>query len=326
MRAAFTNAKLVRRSDLELAANGTLELMGPALPPGPDAPLTLKGALTATQAQLRIPERLPGSVARIDVIEINGTEAPAGRGRDTRASVIPVNLDIAVAIDKPARVSGRGLDSLWTGKLNIGGTAEKPRLAGALTSQRGTLDFAGKSFTLSKGKVDFLDRQPIDPDLDIALDYARNSFKATVTARGRSSAPAIALGSTPELPRDEIMSRILFDKGVGELSALEAVQLANALAQLSGTGIGFAGGGVFNALQETLGLDVLRVETAQSGAATVSAGKYIRKGVYLGVEQGVSATDSSVKVEIEVTPQISIDTRIGQNASGDVGVNWKWDY
>ena len=107
---------------------------------------------------------------------------------------------------------------------------------------------------------------------------------------------------------------------------MEAVQLARALADMSGSSIGGSSGGIMNRLQESLSLDVLRIDSSPSGATTLSAGKYIQKGVYVGVEQGALASDSSVKVEIDVTPQISVDTRIGQNASSDIGVNWKWDY
>jgi len=103
------------------------------------------------------------------------------------------------------------------------------------------------------------------------------------------------------------------------------VQLANTLAQLSGKR-GFSGAGVLGSVQNALGLDVLRIDQAESGATTVAAGKYIQKGIYVGVEQGTLSSDSSVKVEIEVTPQITVDTRIGQSTGGDVGVNWKWDY
>jgi len=33
-----------------------------------------------------------------------------------------------------------------------------------------------------------------------------------------------------------------------------------------------------------------------------------------------------VKVEVDVTDNISVETKIGNDASSDVGVNWKWDY
>ena len=321
--ATFAKARLVQTAEADISFDGKLELMGPAFPPTEETPLTLKGALTTTQAEIHIPDRLPGSVAEIDVIEING--APARRAAAEKSSPLPLMLDLGVKIGSPARVSGRNLDSLWTGDLTISGRADNPRIGGTLTSLRGSFDLAGKSFALKKGAVRFLDRTPIDPDIDVNLAYARSDLTATIAVSGRSSAPEIAFTSTPDLPRDEILSRILFDKGAGELTAMEAAQLANTLAQLSGKG-GLGGVGVLDAIQKSLGLDVLQVGTAQSGATTVAAGKYIQKGVYVGVEQGTLASDSSVKVEIEITPQISVDTRIGQDASGDVGVNWKWDY
>lgn len=320
--ATFRNAHLVRRPEADMAFDGALELAGPAFPPGPEAPMSLKGQLATTLAEIRIPEQLSSSVAQIDVVEING---PSSRVTVEKSTQIPVNLDVALAFNEPLKVSGRGLDSLWDGNLKIDGTVDDARIDGTLTSRRGTLDFAGKTFTLSKGAVRFLDRTPIDPDIDTTLTYKRTDLTANVVVTGRSSAPDITLNSDPELPRDEILSRILFDKGAGELSAMEAVQLANTLAQLSGKG-GFSGAGLLGSVQQALGLDVLRIDQAESGATTVAAGKYIQKGVYVGVEQGALSSDSSVKVQIEVTPQITVDTRIGQNTGGDVGVNWKWDY
>jgi len=43
--------------------------------------------------------------------------------------------------------------------------------------------------------------------------------------------PEITLTSTPSLPQDEIMARILFDKSTQQLSAFEAAQLAGAIAE-----------------------------------------------------------------------------------------------
>lgn len=321
--ATFTNAHLLRRSEADGAFDGALELAGAAFPPGPEAPLSIKGKLNTTLAEIRIPEQLSGSVTQIDVVEVNG--APSRIATARRSAPVPIDLDVALGFGAPLKVSGRGLDSLWDGDLKIGGTAENPRIDGTLTSRRGTLDFAGKTFTLTKGAVRFLDRTPIDPDIDTVLTYKRTDLTANVAVTGRSSAPQVTLTSDPDLPRDEILSRILFNKGAGELSAMEAVQLANTLAQLSGKR-GFSGAGVLGSVQNALGLDVLRIDQAESGATTVAAGKYIQKGIYVGVEQGTLSSDSSVKVEIEVTPQITVDTRIGQSTGGDVGVNWKWDY
>lgn len=323
--ASLDNAHLLRRSDVDATLDGKLELTGPAFPPSLEEPATLKGTVTTRAMHIHIPESLPVSVPLVEVVEINGTEAQ-GKPPIDRVAPMPLNLDLTFKIGPPARISGRGLDSLWSGQLAVAGRADKPEIKGQLNSERGTLDFIGKTFTLSKGSVTFPGTYPIDPTFNVTLIYNRNDFKATIGASGDTATPKIVLSSSPSYPNDEILSRILFDKGVGELSPIEAVQLARALAELSGVSIGGSGSGILNRMQETLSLDVLRVDSSQSGATTVSAGKYIQKGIYVGVEQGALASDSSVKVEVEVTPQISVDTRIGQNASSDVGVTWKWDY
>ena len=318
----FDKAHLVRQPEADAAVSGDLTLEGKSLPPTPEAPLSLSGKLTTDLAQYRIPQSLPGSVPEIQVTEVN---APAGLVKKAEEEApIPTALDLTVEIGQPALVTGRGVNALWKGSLHVTGSATEPSITGTLTSLRGTLDFAGKTFTLKKGAITFYGRNPPDPTLDVALGYSKNDFEATISVTGRASDPEIALSSPSGLPQDEIISRILFGKQVGELSAFEAAQLAATAAELSG-----AGGGGLNLLgqiQQQLGLDVLRVNQGASGQTTVSAGKYIDKNIYVGVEQGALASDSSVKVEIDVTDNISVDTSVGQDASGDVGVNWKWDY
>ena len=321
----ISNAHLLRRSDVDATLDGTLELTGPVFPPSLENPALLKGTITSKAMHIQIPESLPVDVPLVDVTEING-DGSEPVSRIVTAKPIPLMLDIAFNTETPARISGRGLDSLWSGKLAVTGRADQPLIKGQMTSDRGTLDFIGKTFTLTKGSVTFPGTYPTTPQFNVVLSYARTDFKAKISVSGDPSKPTITFSSTPSLPQDEILSRILFDKKVGELSPMEAVQLARALADMSGSSIGGSGGGIMNRLQESLSLDVLRIDSSPSGATTLSAGKYIQKGVYVGVEQGALASDSSVKVEIDVTPQISVDTRIGQNAASDLGVNWKWDY
>lgn len=326
IRTHFDNMHVVTRRDLVLAVEGDMSLTGARLPPDRDNPLNLEGTLTTTEARYLIPKQLPGGVSHIDVVIVQGPdEADAVVDEPAEEAPLPLALDVTLAIgNPPARVAGRGVDSLWVGSVQVTGLAEDPVVRGTIRSERGTLDFAGKTFTLSRGVVTFAGEQPIDPALDIALDYERHGFSATVSLGGRGSSPRINLSSSPSLPRDEIISRILFEKGVGELTAFEAAQLANTAVELTGGGIG--GFGILSGVQNSLGLDVLRVDQGSSGGATVSAGKYLREGVYVGVEQGAIASDSGVTVEIDITDNISVQTKVGNDASSDVGVNWKWDY
>ncbi len=101
--------------------------------------------------------------------------------------------------------------------------------------------------------------------LDFAATTKLPEADVTVTITGPASRPVIALSSSPTLPQDEIMARLLFGKASGALSPFEAVQLAQAMAQL--TGVGGGGPGVLDKIRKGLGLDRLDLE-AREGSAT----------------------------------------------------------
>jgi translocation and assembly module TamB len=62
------------------------------------------------------------------------------------------------------------------------------------------------------------------------------------------------------------------------------------------------------------------------GGPSVEAGTYATEGVYLGVKQGVTDESGAVAVEIEVTPNISVESEVGITGESDIGVKFKWDY
>ncbi len=165
----------------------------------------------------------------------------------------------------------------------------------------------------------------LDPELDLLARSRAADVTADIAVTGPASAPTIALSSEPELPEDEIIARVLFRKGVGELSAFEALSLAQAAAQLSGVG---GAGRLLDPMRQTIGLDRLEVDAGDGGSAvaSVSAGQYVADGVFVGVEQGLKEQSSRMSVEIEVTPNITIETDVGADADSRIGVNIEWDY
>ena len=133
--------------------------------------------------------------------------------------------------------------------------------------------------------------------------------------------------SVPDLPEDEIISQVLFGKSTSQLSATEAAQLAASVAQLTGQ----AGGadGVLGRVRTTLGIDVLRFESDDSGGSSspsVAAGKYVSQDVYIGAKQGTEVESGTAEVEVDLTPNISIESEVGQEGQSEVGVKFKWDY
>jgi translocation and assembly module TamB len=46
----------------------------------------------------------------------------------------------------------------------------------------------------------------------------------------------------------------------------------------------------------------------------------------VGAKQGATPGSSSATVEIEVTPNIKVETDVGADSSGKAGINLEWNY
>jgi translocation and assembly module TamB len=191
---------------------------------------------------------------------------------------------------------------------------------------RGSFKLLNIRLKAVEGTIVFDGSPEIDPVLHIVGEAKKHDIVARVTVTGRASKPQIAFSSEPPLPEDEILARLLFGKEPGQLSAVESVQLAAALARLSGKG-GGSGLDPFAWLQRTFNVDTIDIETdeAAEGASVLSVGKYVAEGVFVSVNQGLGENTSSASVEVELTDNVTLESKVGR-MEGSLGINWKWDY
>jgi translocation and assembly module TamB len=319
----LASAQLVRRDDLEVTLDGEIRYEGPA------ASGALTGALRTQGVEVRLTDSLGGGVQTLPVVEINRQAANLppldGAEEETETAAAPITLDLTITLPGQVFVRGQGLDSEWKGGLHVGGTASKPLVKGDLSVVRGGFSVVGKDFSLNKGVITFTGGERINPGLDIRAVHTTDDIVASVIVGGTAKRPALSLESTPSLPSDEILSRVLFGSSVGKLSASQALSVAQAAAALSGQG--GSGPGISDMLRSSLGLDVLSFGGGgDDGPGGVEVGKYVAEGVYVGVEQGLTPESSGVTVEVELTPRISVETKATGAAGADVGVNYKFNY
>src|SRR3546814_18987560 len=105
--------------------------------------------------------------------------------------------------------------------------------------------------------------------ISIQASTSVENVNAILNISGRAQNPQIAFTSTPSLPQDEVMSRILFGESVTNLSATQAIQLAASLNSLRG------GGGGLNPLgklQSAEGIDRLRIFGSNPATGRETAG------------------------------------------------------
>jgi len=307
--------------------------------------LNAAGSVQIDHAVINIPNALPPDVAVLTVVRAGQRPAPVSK---TSSTIVALNL--TVAAPRAVFVRGRGLDAELGGQLRIGGTSADPEISGGFDLRNGTVNLAGATLTFSSGRVGFNGygvKKRIDPTLDFTAINISGGVTATLNVGGYADAPVISLSSTPEMPQDEILSRLVFGVSVTQLSPLQLAQIGAALATMG------VGGGTFNpinAVQRKLGLDRLAIGGGSSNsgsasgtagetsnAATIEAGRYVTRRVYIGAKQSTSGS-TQAQVQVDLTKSLKLQTTLGtgggtvqgatpQNDPGSsVGITYQFEY
>jgi translocation and assembly module TamB len=206
----------------------------------------------------------------------------------------------------------------------VKGEAADPDLGGQIRFRRGFLDLLNRRFTVREGVVAFAGGSPI-PVLNLEAAARTEEVQAVVTLRGPANDPKISLKSEPELPQDEILARVLFGRSADRITPVQGLRLAAAVNQLRGGSGGV--GGVLDAVRNAAGVDTLDVgagTTAEESSAKV--GKYISDKVFLELERGVQAGSGKARVEVELTPNLSVGTEVTEQSQTGVDLEWRYDY
>jgi translocation and assembly module TamB len=318
----FTDMLVARGDNMTINANGDLKLAGVL------KELAVSGTLKVNKAELYIPDRLPATVVVLDVHEIGGRQ----NGEQPKEEPLaPIALKIALDAPGQVFVRGHGVVSEWRGHVDVSGTTAAPVLAGQLAVVNGSVSLLGQTFNIDRGVIGFTGSTPIDPTLNVQASASASGITAQVNVTGTANNPKLALSSTPTLPRDEILARVLFGSNVGSLTPSQGIQLAAAAASLAS-----GGPSVLDKVRSSIGLD--RLDLGSSSANTsgtqgtakgtvVTGGKYIANGVFVGMQQGLTGDSGSrVIVEVEITPNISVNSTFGSRSGSGFGAKYSIDY
>lgn len=325
LRLGLQNAVLRDPNLFETTANGEVTVRGPLAGGG-----TVGGQIVLAGTEVQIPSTgLGGSADLPDLRHVNeprevrATRARAGMlGGDAaggRTAARPLALDLTVSAPSQIYVRGRGLDAELGGTLRLGGTTAAVVPSGSFSLIRGRLDILGKRLEL--GEATLALEGNFVPMLSVAASNESDGVTSFVRIDGPATEPAVTFTSNPELPEEEVLSRLLFGRGIETLSALQAAQLANAVATLAGRG----GVGIVGRLRQGFGLDDLDVQTGAEGGATVRAGKYLSENVYTEVEVDDQG-QSQINLNLDISESVTVRARTGSSGEAGLGIFFERDY
>lgn len=320
-------AQLVSNGIVTAVANLGIDIAGP-LAQRP----RIGGRVDVVSLDVAVPDRLPASLRPVDGIKhikAKGTAAarlaaarkaqPARKGGGRPAPAFDAALALVVSAPNRVFIRGRGIDAELGGEIRVGGTLAAPALDGGFELRRGRLSVLSQRLDFSRGRLTFAGGTM--PELDFVAETRASDVTAKILITGPANQPAFAFTSQPDLPQDEVLSRILFARASGSLSPFQALQLAQTAAQFAGGG----GDDSFERLRKSLGVDNLDIQMGQGGP-TIGASRYIGDNVSIGVKAGTKPEDSGVSIGIDVTRRLKVQAETGADGSASVGVGAEWEY
>ncbi|NEX46251.1 translocation/assembly module TamB domain-containing protein [Pseudotabrizicola algicola] len=310
----------------ETLANGQLRITGPLA-----GGALIAGRIALPQTEIRIAPTGLGGQELLDGLRHVG-EPAAVRETRRRAGLIadpngtgpstprrPYELDVEISAPNQLFIRGRGLDAELGGTLRITGTTDNIIPSGAFNLIRGRLDILGRRLTLTEASLSL--EGDFDAILNIVASSTNDSITSNVIIEGTAAEPEVRFTSNPQLPQEEVLSQLLFGRRLESLSALQALQLANAVATLAGRG----GEGIVGRLRQGFGLDDLDVQTTAEGTTQLTAGKYLSENVYSEIVVDQNGK-SQINLNLDITDNVTLKGRVGAKGDTGIGIFYERDY
>jgi translocation and assembly module TamB len=313
----------------ETVVNGQITVNG-ALTGG----ARIAGLLTLGETNIQVPSSGTSALGELpDVTHLNPSAAVrltlnradvavnASSTAQTETASGPA-FPLDVRVDAPNRIfiRGRGLDAELGGSLTLGGTTANIVPVGQFDLQRGRISILQQRFDLSEGSAslqgDFIPYIRL-----VATTEADTGTTINIIVEGPANDPEVTFESTPSLPQDEVLAQLIFGRDISEISPLQAVQLAAAVAELAGRG----GGGLIDGFRSGIGLDDFDVTTDDEGNAAVRAGKYLSDNIYTDVTIGSDGT-TEINLNLDITDEITAKGTAGADGETSVGIFFERDY
>lgn len=302
------------------------ELDGSLVVNGPIDNLMATGRIDLKRLDVLVPEQLPRSVAALNLKHVNAPPQftkRSGRNDEPQSqggnSIIGLQIVIS-ALDRIS-IRGRGLDAMLGGELKLRGTSNEPVAEGAFQLVQGRLSLLGRQLDFERGTAAFAGT--LEPYLDMEAVAEADGVTITVTVSGPASRPEFKFSSQPDLPDDEILARLVFNKSLIKLTPMQIAQLASEVDKIGGL---TSGPGMLDKLKSTIGIDRLDVTSEKNGDTAISAGSYVGDSTYVGVRQGLSAGSSRIIIDHDLTKNLKARGEVGADGNSKLGIGVEWDY
>lgn len=308
-----------------ISASGPLSLIGNA------KQSSLQGELTVDQAIIHLEEALPRQVKTVDVRYVNvpeGERPPMYLEQKETNSTLGLNVKLRAP--ENVMIQGNHLKSEWKGSIDVTGTPENPQLHGDLRITQGEYDFNGKVFNLGQGNIHFAGAADKKTTLYIVASKDIDRIVAEIIVKGPANKPVISFRSNPPLSQREVLSYILFNRGISDITADQGDQLSQSFISLNSNEQTKSSDDFLSRLRNNIGIDRLDFTTNDNENKDIGlqVGKNITENISVSVNQSMASVTPIIAVEAKLHKNLKAQAEAGVNEDAPVrmSIKWKKDY
>ncbi|MBN2317660.1 MAG: translocation/assembly module TamB [Acidobacteria bacterium] len=212
-------------------------------------------------------------------------------------------------------------------RLTLRGTPAYPSLTGRVESGEGTIFFRGNRFEISHAYADFVDRNRINPVLEIRAEADVKTYRLILDATGTLDNLALNITSDPPMSTVDILS--LLTTGMAETGSV-TTERETQMAGMSAASVLSENltGAIGKRVQRIFGLESFRVDPFLAGAkndptARITVSERISRDLIVTYSRNLSTDEEQIIVlEYEVGKGLTVIAT--RDEDGELGLDFRF--
>lgn len=306
----------------------TISASGPLTLSGNVEKAKLQGELAVEEAVIRLEEALPKPIKSIDIKYINSPDEQIASHQDRH---FPLELDIRLVAEKNVLIQGNHLNSEWKGSIAMNGSPDDIQLHGDLRVSKGEYDFNGKIFNFTQGTIHFAGNPEKKTTLYVVASKDIDRIHADIIVKGPANKPQISFRSNPPLSQREVLSYILFNRGISDITPDQGDQLSQSFISLNSSGQNKGSEDFLSRIRNNIGVDRLDFSASHDKDNKdfgLQIGKNLTRNVTLTINQSMTTLSPVIEVEAKLKKNFKLQAEAGvvQDSPVRMSIKWKKDY
>lgn len=317
-----SKVSLIDADYASLSASGDLQLVG-----NKDKG-KLKGELYVDKASIHLEESLPSSIKTVEVVYVNAPENENKTPHLSATSSEKIDVDVSLKVENTISVEGKSISSTWKGGVVISGHFDQLLFDGDLNIVKGEYNLNGKIFNLSQGNIHFGGPLSKKTTLYIIASKDINNILTEIIVKGPISKPLVSFRSNPPLSQREILSYILFNRGIYDITTDQGAHLSQSFMEFQTSAQASSSNDYLSRLRNNVGIDRLDFGSSNDSDYSLEIGKNITENVAFSVNKSIIDAIYSYAIEAKLRKNLKAEAVVGVGDGYQLrtSIKWKHDY